>query len=316
VLEVIGEDFEAVVFNIQDQVNAKLLVVHTEHFKCNSHIPGIERTLTALKDLMQEQAVVPGTVNILGHRYEGVEKTELLQLLKSKGITVNLVIPSSCGVDDLKSAPGAALNIVTDFTALPLADAMKIEYGTDYVYFDRYLSPMRIESAYNDISQKLNIDLSKEVSVLKDELNRVILEHSFSFSSKRFIYGNTPMLAFEVSGFLSSLGMEPILVQARDLYANDHKYMKEILDLGWDPYVSRIANIAPLQLLYGQLKPDIYVGHENPRRLAEQGITQVVLDSAASKLGFEVPSAVVRTIAKSLIASKSMDRRHGHRAAN
>ncbi len=119
-------------------------------------------------------------------------------------------------------------------------------------------------------------------------------------AGKRFIYGNTPLLAFEFASSLSQLGMEPLLIQARDLYQNDDTYMRELLSQGHDPYVSRIANIAPLQALYSELKPNIYIGHENPQRLMELGIVQVAVDAAAAKLGFEVPLTALRMIVKAV----------------
>lgn len=319
VLEIIGEDFEGIIYSIQDEVNAKLMVVHTEHFKCNSHIPGIERSLEVLIQLMEKQPIKNNTINVLGHRYDGVENTELIKLLHSKGIEINLVLPSSCSVESIKTAPQATLNIVTDFSALGLAEKMKEKFGTEYVYFDKYLNFERILKGYDEIAKKLKIDISSEV-----ESYRITAENMFEniktmFAGKSFIYGNTPMLAFEFSSFLCQIGMEPKLIMARDLYINDENYMKEINELDFDPYVTRIANIAPLQQIYGQLKPDIYIGHENPRNLMEKGITQVTLDMVAKKLGFEVPITVMKMLLASVNNFKSinkMDRKGSDHAAS
>ncbi len=306
VLEVIGEDFEAIIYSIQDQVEARLMVVHTEHFKCNSHIPGIERTLEALIHLMEKQPVRSGTINILGHRYSGVEDTELLKLLQSKGIEINVVLPSSCSIETIQKASAAQLNIVTDFTALSLAEKMKQRFGVDYVYFDKYLNLERIEAGYRAVADHLAIDLNMAIATLKSEAIELIEKIRPQLEGKSFIYGNTPLLAFEFCSFLCQLGMAPKLIQARDLYVNDDVYMKEIVAAGFDPYVSRIANIAPLQQLYGEIKPNIYIGHENPRSLMEKGITQVVMDMAAKKLGFEVPITFVKML------SKATDKNHAH----
>lgn len=302
VLEVIGEDYEALAESLQPEVNAKLLVVRTEHFKCNSHIPGIERTLTALAKLMQPEPREEGRVNILGHRYGQIEDTELLKLLTSHGVSVNLAIPSRSTVAELMRATSASLNIVTDFTALPLAEIMQDKFGVPFVYFDKYMSPRRIEAAYTELSTKLGLDLGSHLQSQRQALDDIIAAKSHVLKGKRFIYGNTPLLAFEFTGFLGELGMQPLLVQARDLYQNDAAYMGEILRQGYDPYVSRIANIAPLQALYAELRPDVYIGHENPQRLMELGIVQVAVDMAASKLGYEVPLMVLRTIVAAIEA--------------
>jgi nitrogenase molybdenum-cofactor synthesis protein NifE len=248
---------------------------------------------------MEEQQVKEKSVNILGHRYDGIENTELLILLKSKGIEINLVLPSSCSIESIITAPQANLNIVTDFAALPLAKKMQERFGMNYVYFDKYLSIDRVEAGYLELADKLGIDLSDEVAALKAEAAAQMDEMRQLLTGKSFIYGNTPMLAFELSSFLCQLGMEPKLIQARDLYINDDIYMKEIVDAGYDPYVSRIANVAPLQQLYDEIKPNFYIGHENPRTLMEKGIIQVTMDMVAKKLGFEVPLLAMKILAKS-----------------
>jgi len=99
ILELIGEDLAALIYSVQEHVQAKLLLVKTEHFKCDSHIPGIERTLEIVAELMEKQPLKEKTVNILGHRYSGVEDTELLKLLQAKGVRINMVLPSMCSVD-------------------------------------------------------------------------------------------------------------------------------------------------------------------------------------------------------------------------
>lgn len=319
VLEIIGEDFEAIIFSIQNEVNAKLMVVHTEHFKCNSHIPGIERSLEALIDLMEGQPIKEKSINILGHRYDGVENTELLRLIKDNGIEINLVLPSSCSVDSIKTAPKAMLNIVTDFSALGLAEKMKKRFGIDYVYFDKYLSLDRIVKGYEEIADKLDIEISKTVESYKRAAEELLAAVKPIVMGKTFIYGNTPMLAFELCSFLCEIGMIPELIMARDIYVNDDKYMKEINQRGFDPYVTKIANIAPLQQIYDELKPDLYIGHENPRTLMEKKIVQVTLDVVAKKLGFEVPITVMKILSasiKNFDAINKLTRGENHHAAS
>jgi nitrogenase molybdenum-cofactor synthesis protein NifE len=315
ILELIGEDIDAILYSLRGKVKAKILVVRTEHFKCNNHIPGIERTLEAFIGLMEKRPVAEGTINILGHRYDGVEDTELVKILTGKGIVINQVLPSSCSIDSVRSAPAAALNIVSDFTALPLAAKMEEQFGTPYVYFDKYLSLKRIERGYREIAGKLGITLDEEIKTLAEKAIKMQQGYYPLFKGKKFLYANTPLLAFEFSGYLAGIGMEPVLIQARDLYANDDVYLKEIIATGNNPYVSRIANIAPLQTLYDELKPNVYIGHENPMVLIKKGIIQVVLDSVAKKLGFEVPMLVMKAIADSIKKYEFMAKEVHHKHA-
>ena len=304
VLELIGEDFVSLGKSIQDEVNAKILVVPTEHFKCNSHIPGMERSLEQLVTLMEKCDLDQNSINILGHRQHGVENTELMKLLIDEGIHINSVIPSKTRIEDLKFAPRAKLNIVTDFVALPMAKKMESEFGIPFVYFDKHLSINRIRAGYRKIEEVLNITLLNKLSYKEEELRILIEEAREILKGKTFIYGNTPMMALEVASFLCDLGMEPIMVQVRDLYENDHIYMEEIKSHGYNPYISRIANIAPMQYVYDECKPNFYIGHENPMNLAKRNIVQVTLDEATKKLGYEIP---IDSIKKILLSYKQQE---------
>ncbi|GFN36623.1 hypothetical protein [Tepidimicrobium xylanilyticum] len=93
------------------------------------------------------------------------------------------------------------------------------------------------------------MDLLSKLKHKEEELKSLIEEVKVELKGKTFIYGNTPMMAFEVSSFLCDLGMEPILIKVGELYENDHIYMREIKSYGHDPFVSRIANIAPIQYI-------------------------------------------------------------------
>ncbi|MBU5425377.1 nitrogenase component 1 [Tissierella pigra] len=296
VLELIGEDFVSLGSSIQHKVNAKILVVPTEHFKCNSHIPGMERSLEQLVTLMEKCPIDEKSINILGHRQHGVENTELMKILVEEGIHINSVIPSKTTIDELRFAPKARLNIVTDFVALPMAKKMEEKFGIPYVYFDKHLSLERIRNSYRKLEEFLGIEILSKLSSKEEELMDLMEEAKKVLKGKTFIYGNTPMMAFEVTSFLCDLGLEPILVQVRDLYENDSIYMEEIKSHGYDPYISRIANIAPMQYIYEECKPSFYFGHENPMNLAKRNIIQVTLDEVTKKLGYEIPIDSIKKI--------------------
>ena len=112
------------------------------------------------------------------------------------------------------------------------------------------------------------------------------------------------MMALEVSSFLCELGLKPVLIQIRELYENDEIYIDEIKKYKFNPYISKIANIAPMQYVYDELKPNFYLGHENPMNLAKRNIVQVTLDEVTKKLGYEIP---IDTINKILLCYKQQE---------
>ena len=45
--ELIGDDMDAIAGGLSQQYDIPVMAVHTEHFKCDNHLPGLERTITA-----------------------------------------------------------------------------------------------------------------------------------------------------------------------------------------------------------------------------------------------------------------------------
>lgn len=296
--ELIGEDYEGIVDEFSDDLNIPVLVIKTEHYKCNSHIPGMTRSISALINLMDDQENNNG-INILGHRQEGVENTELIKLLKEEGIEINTIIPSKCEIDEIRNATKAKLNIVTDMIALDLAEKMEKRFNVPYIFFDKHMNKETIDECYRKIEEILEIKLQDKLAQIRDEYDYLFVEAKKLLDKKKFIYGNTPMMAFETAEFLVELGLEPELIQVRELYDVDIKWKDKILEKGFNPYVTRIANIAPLRHLYDKLNSEIYIGHENPMLLKQKGLKQLTLDANAQKIGYELPIGIMKVLIES-----------------
>lgn len=173
-------------------------------------------------NIMQKQDDLDG-VNILGHRQSGIENTELFKVLTSKCIKVNVIIPSKCTIETIKTAPKAKLNIVTDMIALELAENMKKNFDIPYVFFDKNMDKKIINNNYKMISELLSIDLTKYLESMEKEYDECLEKIKKITFGKSFIYGNTPMMPCETSSFLIDLGMIPKLIQLRELYNVDLK---------------------------------------------------------------------------------------------
>ena len=293
--ELIGEDYSGIKVEIEEEIGLPVFVVRTEHYKCNSHIPGMTRAMNSLIEVMKDVKEKNG-VNIIGHRAEGIENTEMYKILSKKGIGINTIIPSKCKLNEVMIATNASLNIVTDMIALDLAKDMEKKLNIPYIFFDKHMNKEIIINNYEKISNTLNINISEEVKELVEEYDKLFNKAKELLKDKSFIYGNTPMMAFETSEFLVELGLEPKMIQIRELYEVDKIWKDKILEAGFNPYITRIANIAPMRELYDKLEADIYIGHENPMLLKSKGMSQITLDSNAQKIGFELPIGVIKTI--------------------
>ena len=110
-----------------------------------------------------------------------------------------------------------------------------------------------------------------------------------------YIYGNTPLRTFEFNRVMVDMGMVPLVLQTSALAPEDAADKAAIL-ARCDPYVTKTANIAPLQYVYDVLHPMLYLGHEYANRLRQKGIALVRTDRAGSMLGFETTGYAVQAL--------------------
>lgn len=296
VVEIIGDDMDAMAQMYTKQYGIPFLSVHTEHFKCENHLPGIERTMSACFEMMRPQEK-NNTVNILGQRMGRFETTELYRILTESGIKIGMQLPCGCSVEEIIQAPSAGVNLVLDETALPLARKMKEAFGTPYIRFERFIDPQRIWEAYQMLFDALQRELPPQLEENYKKAQKCVEQVKEKLFGIGYIYGNTPFHCLELNAFLCRIGMIPQLIQTAQIEPEQEKdYLQEILSKT-NPYVTKSANIAPLQSLYDVLHPHLYLGHEYPARLRKKGMAVVRCDAASSMLGFEVTEFMLSQLA-------------------
>lgn len=302
VIEVIGDDYDAIAEELTRKYQLPVMAVHTEHFKCEDHFSGFERALTACQRIMQPQEG-DGSVNVLGQRMGNFADTELHRLLAEAGVKIGVQLPSGCTTEEISRAPAAKVNIVVHDIALPLAQAMQEQYGIPYVYFNRFAAPENVLQAYQHLFKYLELPLPAEVDAMlaackeQEEQLRPLVQ------GVPYIYGNTQYDCFELNSYLCSLGLVPQLIQSNHLREDNFADIQRILEHA-DPYICKAANIAPLQYVYDVLHPWFYMGHEFGDRLRAKGIALLHSDPAGKMLGFECSSFLLQAVAKAVSAAK------------
>ena len=302
VIEVIGDDYDAIAEELTKQYSIPVMAVHTEHFKCEDHFPGFERAITACQSIMQAQEC-DGSVNVLGQRFGDFADTELYALLTKSGVKIGVQLPSGCTSDDIRHAPAAKVNIVVNDIALPLAQAMQEQYNIPYVYFNRFAAPEKILQAYQHLFAYLELPLPAEVNAKFDECKALEQETMPVVQGVPYIFGNTQYDCFELNNYLCRLGLVPQLIQSNKLRQEHFEDIKGILETT-DPYVCKAANIAPLQYVYDALHPWIYIGHEFGERLRRKGIAQLHSDPAGKMLGFECNTFLLKILQQAVADAK------------
>ena len=225
--EITGDDVESMADLFSDQYGFPVMVVHAENFKTDDHLPGIEHTLEVCCEMMQPQEKT-NCVNVLGLRLGDFTKTEVYRVLKEQSIPVGMQLPGNSSVEEIETAPQAAVNLVVHPVGLSLAKKMKKKFGTPYVVFERYSDPDRIYHAYKELFEILEKQMPEKLSDWYQKAKERTENAKPILKGKTYFSGNTAMCNYELHSFLTSLGMEPLLLQISDLTAQDEQWHKEI----------------------------------------------------------------------------------------
>ena len=309
VVEIIGDDYDAIAKELSAEYHIPVMSVHTEHFKCEDHFPGLERTITACLEMMDERPC-DDSVNVLGQRMGNFASTELFAMLRKAGVKIGVQLPSGCTVEEIKRAAAAKANIVVHDIALPLAQAMQEKFGVPYVYFNKFVTPEKIYNSYQKLFAYLELPLPQEVEEKYAATLAMIEKVKPSLQGVPYIYGNTPYSCFEFNHFLAKLGMTPQLIQSNHFSEDDAHYAAQIVKIT-DPYICKAANIAPLQYVYDVLHPYVYMGHEFGDRLRKKGIAILHSDMAGAMLGFEVTMLLMRLLPATINEARSYRKEAG-----
>lgn len=292
VVEVIGDDIEAMAEHYMDQYGIPVIVVHAENFKTDDHLPGIEHTLDVSLEVMEEQDT-ENCVNVLGLRLGDFEKTEVYRVLKTLGVETHMNLPGKTSVEAIRTAPKAKCNIVVHPVGLPLAKKMKKAFGTPFVVFERYSDPDRIKACYESLCSVLGADMPEVLLDKYEDMTRKVADARKRLAGKTYISGNTAMCNYELHAFLAnSLGVMPTLLQISYLDEESRVFREELMNV-CDPLVTRAANMTAMQYIYPVLKPNFAIGGGSPQVMRENAIAPVRLMNAYNALGFEVCELVI-----------------------
>lgn len=293
VVEVIGDDIEAMAQQYSAQYGLPVIVVHAENFKTDDHMPGIAHTMEASIALMEKQPVCENCVNVLGLRLGDFAHTEAAHYLKESGICFAMLLPGKTSPAEVRTAPKAKCNIVVHPVGLPLAKAMQEQFGTPYVMFERYSDPDRIYSCYEELYTVLGKELPKALASLHTEMSRRTISAKERLAGKTYICGNTALCNYEFHSFLAGkLNMVPKLLQISDLNDDSISFRKVLLQY-CDPYVTRSANMIAIRALYQELHPDFNIGAGTAEALQKHNIVTVRMRNPYNTLGFEVCGMVL-----------------------
>ncbi len=302
--EIIGEDLDGLIEEVQNEVKPKLLIIHTDNFSSEDCAPGIERTMLVLEKLMHSQPILKKSVNILGAMEPFPRETELAGLLSKNGVNILNVLPAGGSPDEISRAPQAELNIVFSHYGLPLAKKMQERFGTDYVYIEKAFTPDCIAEYYDEISEKLQIDIREEVCTMKKDAEVLIERNKGKYKGKTcalgLLYGVQIARYFDITYFLTQLGFDIKVIFLSEILQADHADAKKLIQNNIDPFIVRIGNYSVIQSVLEEFKPDYYFGgFEDIKSIVKLGIETKSFGICNSYNGFEIIKSFLEVLESS-----------------
>ncbi len=294
--EMIGEDFQGMAHKANSILNSKVIHINAAHFKCYSPVPSKEASLSSLYTIMEKQAIEKNTINILGEGSQNLHNSEVITLLKNHNIKVNCTIPHNLTVDALRKAPSAALSIVTDIAALPLAEKIHEKFGTPYVLFPHLLDIDEIKNSYNEIANYLDINIDKDIEELYLRAKKQIETYRSILEGKLFASGYMTLDPFILSAFLLSLGMKPVYIETEYFFDTNKLWSNKILSLGSNPYVGHTFNFSTISKVLNSLAIDYFFGFAPLKQSEVSAMKSVAYKVADFELGFEQSLNLLKNI--------------------
>lgn len=261
--DLIGEDFEGLLWELQPELKARVAFVMLGQFKNLSYPAGSWKTIHALGGLMERQDTDQYRVNILGRspKEEHIPMPSLFPFLERSGLSLRYLAPGATFAD-FRTAPDAALNIVISPYTEPLAAIMKKEFGIPFISLHTCFGVEEIDRAYSDAAEHFGLSIENTFEKERREalsLEKHAAEMCRGLSCAMALRLDLPLPLTRY--LITTLGMKPLLLHLEEYYPEDAVHAKAIQASGHNPFICRIVNEYTALPILKELCPDICFGY-------------------------------------------------------
>lgn len=264
---IIGEDIDAIIRNIQDEVSAELIPVYCDGFKSKVWASGYDGSFQgALNHLIKEpEEKKEDLINIINPITVGrLDEVEIERLLGRLNIKSN-IIPNFTTTEEIGKASEAALttSLCPTFSEY-FAKELKERFGVPYT---QKIMPVGLDNT--DLwLREIGKFLGKEEEVeklIKEERKRVepkLKEIREKLEGKRVFVSAGQSRAIGIPNILADLGLEIVGITT---YHYDEVVFESFANLEkrCGDFCTNIANVQPFEQtnILNKEQPDFYFGH-------------------------------------------------------
>ena len=259
---VIGEDIDLVAREIQRDVKAKILPIHSGGFE-GDQIDGYKEAMNAVVNLIRDSEMRDeNSVNLLAVYRYGWDVEEIKRILSMMQIEINSILTAKTTLKEIESASRARLNVVMcEASGFDAARAIKDRFGIPFIH---PLLPIGIDATQSFISQisefmdrEIPEKILKEKNVAENEIEKI----RGKIRGKRACIISGASRIPPLTMFVSELGIEPAIVSIdrvgettlndlRDVIEERNLNPKILIEPEFDEIIDAIS----------QEKPDIIIG--------------------------------------------------------
>ncbi len=263
----IGDDIEGIISQIQEEIEAKIILIHCEGFKprkmekpFDSIYKGILDNLPDNKSKTNRENLKVNLLNAF--QMSTADEQELVRLLEGIGLKVN-VSPCYLRPSDIKDVLDAALNISTSNADSYFVQYMRAKYGIPYVLKNMPIGIDNTNKWIRDIARFFNLEERAEDLIDKEnkELMKALKPFKGSLAGKTALLIGGSMRTFAMTELLNFLG-----IQILDVNGNKYSsFTPEIIEELINDKENRIFDTMTAQSfekanIIERLKPDICIG--------------------------------------------------------
>ncbi|MGZ4857887.1 MAG: nitrogenase component 1, partial [Methanobacteriaceae archaeon] len=298
---IIGEDVERVVKTVNDDINAKIIVVNAGGFEGNQ-TDGYRDCLLALIDLMEYSTSREQSLNLVAQFRGGPDLKTLKNYLNKLEIPLNCVLTSGATLKQVSNASNASLNVsMCEASGIVPCQIMEKKFKIPFLHPNLPIGINATSNFFRSICKFLCVEYG--IAHLEEKFRKIIASYYPFLSGKRVAIVAGSTRAIPLTEFVSELGMEPVLVCLDLLGLHTNRKIKELVENNHiEPVFLKEADCQDINDQMAILKPELILGGMHEFNLSRELDVPLldVMHGQELTIGFEGAVRMAENIKKIL----------------
>jgi len=308
VVAINNDDISAVVLELEEELETKIVPIFTDGFKSKTAINGYDVVLHAIGKYLvngNKEDEKENFLNLISVSENNRNLIEILLLLKELGINTN-TIPKFSRYEDIKKASRAKVSIaLNDDEGYFLGRGLEEHYNVPYISSVIPIGRKNTEKWLSLVSELFNVtDVARKI-IDKEALNKRKLIEEAPLSKLKFYIDLPTSIGISLVSLIKELGGDVIGLTV-DEVDEINKGKLEGLKYDLPIHVASGQTFEVANILY-KLKPDIYIGSPYKTSWAAKlGVIPISIGKSAL-YGFNGDENLVKLVKSAIRGKEATD---------